>query len=136
MPSSGCTLTKSEIAWSLARHARGEWSNLFKHQRNANLRALKHGRRILSHYRTRSGVEIVIITEADRSETNIQLVNESEWATRLTSRDAQASAVRVSSARVSHRKLPAANGWTATESEVEQLELFKLNSNETVNQAM
>jgi len=128
-------LTKSEIVWSLARHARGEWSNLFKQQRNANHRALKYGRRILSHYLTRSGQEIVIITEADRSQTNIQLAHESELAPRPTSRDAQASAVRVSSARVSPRKLPAENGWTATESEVEQLE-FKLDTNEIVNNAM
>ncbi len=129
-------LTKFEIAHDLKRHANGDWGDLSKPQRNRNDRALKRAQRITSAYLTKGRVKFAITTEADRSQTNIQLVNESEWATRLTSRDAPASAVRVSSARVSHRKLPAENGWTATESEVEQLELFKLNSNETVNQVM
>ncbi len=129
-------LTKFEIAHGLKRHAKGDWGDLPQPKRNKNDRALKRGLRLASSYLTKTRERFQIITKASRSQTIIQLVNESELAQRPTSRDAQASAVRVSSARVSHRKLPAINRWTATESEVEELELFKLDSNEIVNQAM
>lgn len=128
-------LSKFEIAHGLKRHAKGDWGDLPSIQRKMNDRALLHDRRIVSAYLTKTRQRFQIITEADRSQTTIQLVNESELAKPPTSRDAQASAVRVSSARVSPRKLPAINRWTATESEVEQLE-FKLDTNEIVNNAM
>ena len=120
-------LTKFEIAHGLKRHAKGDWGDLSQPQRNKNDRALKHDRRIASTYLTKTRKRFDIITEADRSQTIIQLHPDTEPAMRPASRDAQASAVRASSARVSHRKLPASNRWTATESEVEQLDLFKLN---------
>lgn len=129
-------LTKFEIAHGLKRYAKGDWGDLSQSQRNKNDRALKSGLRLASSYLTNTRERFQIITEADRSQTTIQLVQEPESATRPAFRDAQASAVRVSSARVSHRKLPVSSRWTAAESEVEQLELFKLNPNEIVNQTM
>lgn len=129
-------LTKFEIAHGLKRHAKGDWGDLSQPQRNKNDRALKRALRLASTYLTKTRKRFQIITEADRSQTTIQLVNESELASRPTSRDAQASAVRVSSARVSQPETARVNGWTATESEVEQLELFKLDSNEIVNKPM
>lgn len=115
-----------EIAHGLRRHAKGDWGDLPKRQRTWNDRALHDGRRLSSAYLSKAGAKFLIITEADRSETTIQLANESELAARPASRDAPQ---RKAPSRFERESVtPEAtcdNRRTATESEVEQLELFK-----------
>lgn len=60
----------------LARHARGDWGDVPPEDAAENRRALQHGLRLLSSYRTRRGERIWIITEADRSVTTILLPDE------------------------------------------------------------
>jgi hypothetical protein len=58
----------------LNRHAIGDWgSELSEEDRAENQYSLQHGFRILSSYRTTSGVKLWIITEADRSVTTVLL---------------------------------------------------------------
>ena len=59
----------------LARHASGDWGHLDEDDRRENERSLKHGWRILSSYPV-GDLTIWIITEADRSVTNILLPEE------------------------------------------------------------
>ncbi len=119
-------LTLFEIARSLRRHAKGDWGDLCKDQRNWNDRALKRGWRISSAYHSRSGKEFFVITEADRSETTIQLPHESEPAAKPASRDAPQ---RKAPSRFKRESVTpeatCANRRTAIESDVVQLELFK-----------
>jgi len=60
----------------LARHARGDGGELSESDRQANEHAVKHGLRVLSAHRLRTGEKIWIITEADRSSTTILLPEE------------------------------------------------------------
>lgn len=60
----------------LARHSRGDWGDVPPEDAAENQRALQHGRRLLSSYRTRLGERIWVITEADRSATTILLPDE------------------------------------------------------------
>lgn len=60
----------------LARHVQGDWGELDEHDREANHRAVTDGTRLLSSYRTRSGITLWVITEADRSATTILLPGE------------------------------------------------------------
>ena len=53
----------------LARHVRGDWGEIPDEDRQENELSLKRGFRILSAYRTRLGVRLWVITEADRSST-------------------------------------------------------------------
>ncbi len=55
----------------LRRHATGDWGDMSEADAQANDDALATGDRLLSSYRTRSGVKIWIITEADRSATTL-----------------------------------------------------------------
>jgi hypothetical protein len=57
----------------VARHLRGDWGDLDRHDRQENENALLHGDRILSAYRLPDGVKIWIITEADRASTCVLL---------------------------------------------------------------
>jgi hypothetical protein len=59
----------------LARHAAGDWGDLDAHDRAANRRALDHGSRLLSAYRTPAG-KVWIITEASREATTLLLPDE------------------------------------------------------------
>ena len=59
----------------LKRHVTGDWGDLDSHDVNVNNEAVKHGRRILSQYRTSEG-KIWVITESDRSVTTILLPDE------------------------------------------------------------
>ena len=56
----------------LARHATGDWGDLYDHDRNENELSLEHGWRVVGSYSSRREV-IWIITEADRSVTTILL---------------------------------------------------------------
>lgn len=48
----------------IARHAKGDWGELYKEDRQLNDEAVKDGSRILSAYRLKTGVKVWIITEA------------------------------------------------------------------------
>ena len=58
------------------RHGCGDWGEVDAEDAKANQDALLHGERLLSAYRTTSGVRIWIITEADRSATTVLLPEE------------------------------------------------------------
>ena len=60
----------------LARHVRGDWGELPDEDRKENELSLREGFRILSAYRTRLGVRLWVITEADRSSTCVLLPEE------------------------------------------------------------
>jgi hypothetical protein len=60
----------------LARHAAGDWGEVDATDRKLNDAAVKAGERILSAYKTRDGVKLWVITEADRSSTCILLPEE------------------------------------------------------------
>lgn len=58
------------------RHARGDWGAVSAEDAKANGEAVASGERILSVYRTASGIEVWVITEADRSSTCVLLPDE------------------------------------------------------------
>jgi hypothetical protein len=60
----------------LGRHILGDWGDLSFDDRKANEAAIRDGGRILSSYRTVSGVKLWVITEADRSSTCMLLPEE------------------------------------------------------------
>jgi hypothetical protein len=60
----------------VARHARGDWSELDEHDTRENQFSLEHGFRVVSNYKTRAGEVLWIITEADRSVTTLLLPDE------------------------------------------------------------
>ena len=60
----------------LDRHARGDWGELDEEDRRANGQALSTGARLLSAYALPDGVQIWVITEADRSATTLLLPEE------------------------------------------------------------
>lgn len=66
-------LTPAEIQLGLQRHQAGDWGDLSEDDRKANDDALGNGMRLLSSYRSGSGVTFWIITEADRSATTLLL---------------------------------------------------------------
>lgn len=55
----------------LLRHKHGDWGELDDEDVIANDRALLHGSRLLSAYRTRLGEKLWVITEWDRSVTTL-----------------------------------------------------------------
>jgi hypothetical protein len=60
----------------LDRHVTGDWGEVDAEDQQPNQDALLHGERLLSAYRTSSGVRLWVITEADRSVTTILLPEE------------------------------------------------------------
>ncbi len=60
----------------LSRHQRGDWGELDPQDRQENEFSLQHGFRLLSAYRTNKGVQLWVITEADRSVTTLLLPKE------------------------------------------------------------
>lgn len=60
----------------IGRHLYGDWGEVCADDRQANEEALEHGLRLLSAYRTKSGVKLWVITEADRSVTTVLLPSE------------------------------------------------------------
>lgn len=69
-------LTHGDILKSLQRHLAGDWGDVDEEDRAANDRALIEGSRLLSSYKSESGVKFWIITEADRSATTVLLPSE------------------------------------------------------------
>lgn len=70
------SLSPSEMLHALRRHARGDWGDLDSEDRAANERALQEHTRLLSAYKSTTGVKFWIITEADRSVTTVLLPDE------------------------------------------------------------
>ena len=62
-------LPPKEVGKSLFRHAGGDWGDVSKMDWAENDQALKHESRLLSSYRTTTGIRFWIITEWDRSVT-------------------------------------------------------------------
>lgn len=60
---------------SVFRHALGDWGELEEHDWKANDAALEHGFRLTSVYHE-DGVWFCIVTEQDRSVTNVRLPDE------------------------------------------------------------
>jgi hypothetical protein len=60
----------------LQRHLDGDWGEVSEEDRKANDSALQNGGRLLSAYKTRNGVKLWVITEADRSVTTFLLPEE------------------------------------------------------------
>ena len=63
----------------IARHCRGDWSELDEHDRQQNQQAVENGDRVLSTYTVGEGKDaqkVYVITEWDRSVTTILLPSE------------------------------------------------------------
>jgi len=65
-----------EGGFFLTKHVNGDWGEISQESQNDNDHAVEHGERVHSVYRTLKGVEIWIITEADRSATTFLLPSE------------------------------------------------------------
>ena len=66
-------LSAEDIRQALNAHVNGDWGDLGKEDCEENNQALERGRRILSVYHNSNGTIFWIITEADRSVTNVFL---------------------------------------------------------------
>ena len=66
----------SELLAALERHMRRDWGDVCEADWKANDRALENGGRLLSAYKSKSGMKFWIITEADRSHTTILMPSE------------------------------------------------------------
>ena len=68
-------VSETQILLSVLRHALGDWGELEEHDWKANDAALEHGFRLTSVYHE-GGVWFCIVTEQDRSVTNVRLPDE------------------------------------------------------------
>ena len=66
-------LSAEDIRAALRAHVNGDWGDLGKEDREENNRGLANGRRLLSVYHNDTGTIFWVITEADRSVTNVFL---------------------------------------------------------------
>jgi hypothetical protein len=64
-------LDHTDILGAIDRHQTGEWGEVCREDRIANDQALVNGTRLLSVYRSATGLKFWIITEADRSVTTV-----------------------------------------------------------------
>jgi hypothetical protein len=64
-------LTPADIQRGLQRHQAGDWGDLGEEDWLENDNALRTGLRLLSSYRSASGITFWVITEADRSATTL-----------------------------------------------------------------
>jgi len=60
----------------IGRHLYGDWGEVCADDQQANEEALEQKLRLLSAYRTKTGVKLWVITEADRSVTTVLLPSE------------------------------------------------------------
>ena len=67
------TLLPEDVHTGLARHAACDWGDVCSEDRDTNDSAIWGGLRLLSVYHDRNAVTFWIITEADRSATNVEL---------------------------------------------------------------
>ena len=72
-PSALASIDQDSIRGALGRHVSGDWGDCDAHDRQENATALREGRRILSAYHDAKGTKFWIITEWDRSLTNVEL---------------------------------------------------------------
>lgn len=70
------TDARMDAADLLRRHSLGDWGTVCDEDRRANDEALRQGERVISAYVLGTGVEVWVITEADRSATTITLPEE------------------------------------------------------------
>jgi len=70
------SVLQEEMLSALKRHARGDWGELGPEDAQRNDCSVKEGSRILSAYRSSTGVRFWIITEGDRSATTMLLPEE------------------------------------------------------------
>ena len=66
-------LTDADVLRALTRHVAGDWGDVVPEDREANEQALTASARLLSVYRSTSGVKFWVITEWDRSATTVLL---------------------------------------------------------------
>ncbi len=66
-------LPVEDVSAALARHARGDWGEVYTEDRDANESAIWDALRLHSVYHDRNGVKFWIITEADRNTTTVLL---------------------------------------------------------------
>lgn len=69
-------LTDSDVNTALLRHQSGDWGEVSVSDKAENEKALKHGNRILSSYRSSDNEMFWIITEWDRSVTTVLMPSE------------------------------------------------------------
>ncbi len=69
-------LTREDIGKALARHHRGDWGEIGRHDWQENETSLSEGFRLLSVYQGMNGTKFWVITEADRSSTCVLLPSE------------------------------------------------------------
>jgi len=69
-------LSREDIGKALARHHRGDWGEVGRHDWRENETALREGFRLFSVYRGANAVKFWVITEADRSSTCVLLPEE------------------------------------------------------------
>ena len=72
-PGAKAQLANEDTLTALSRHARGDWGDVGDADWSENELSLKEGFRLLSSYKSASGVKFWIITEAHRSATTILL---------------------------------------------------------------
>lgn len=70
-----CALLSISAETLLARHMRGDWSEMCRDDQRTNEAAIKDGSRIFSAYQ-HGDVRFYVITEDDRSSTTILLPSE------------------------------------------------------------
>ena len=75
-PGALAALTYQDLEKALARHHRGDWGDVDRHDWRANEEALTEGARLLSVYRSEDAVTFWVITEADRTSTCVLLPDE------------------------------------------------------------
>jgi hypothetical protein len=77
-PGALAALAEAEVQiWTLAaRHVAGDFGDVDDHDRRVNEAAIRDGDRIMSSYRLPTGVEVWLLTEADRSATTAMLPSE------------------------------------------------------------
>ena len=66
-------IPQEEIDKAIKRHASGDWGDLCDEDRATNEYGLRNGERLMSVYKTDSGIPFWIITERDRSVTTVLL---------------------------------------------------------------
>ncbi len=69
-------LTREDIGKALARHHRGDWGEVDRHDWQENETSLREGFRLLSAYQGTNGTKFWVITEADRTATTVLLPSE------------------------------------------------------------
>jgi hypothetical protein len=72
-PGALAALSADEIRKALARHHRGDWGEVGRHDWRTNEEALTEGFRLFSVYRGENAEKFWVITEADRSSTCVLL---------------------------------------------------------------